>query len=257
MTQISRRQWLAGVALAAAGCGRYVIKPPTPAAQIPPSATSQPIPGEHFYVTVFGSQSIPKVPRYTHTWATVVHLSEAPGTALECHTISWMPATLDIRPWIFRVEPGVNLDLHSTIKLMLDNRERVSQWGPYECRPRLYERLLVQKAFLESGRIGYQCIDTVGEAARKGNGSDCIHAISDSDPIYDRTYYRLSRFGEAGSEFIVEELMTRNALLSPQTLEWLNERLGLTRYPIVRRTYLDSWQSRRDNRQRGRRAVSP
>jgi hypothetical protein len=249
MTLLSRRQWLAGLALAAAGCGRNALRPPTPAAQIPPNPTSVPSPGEHFYITVFGSESTPKVPRYTHTWATIAHLSEGPGCAFEYHTISWMPATLDIRPWRFQVEPGVNLDLHFTLKMVLGQRERVSQWGPYECRPSLYHRFLVQKAFLESGQVGYQCIDTVGEAARLGNGCDCIHAITDADPQFSRSYYPLSRFGEAGSEFIVEQLMTRGPLLSPQPQDWLNEHLGLTGYPIVRRTYLDSRSSRRAHRQ--------
>jgi hypothetical protein len=249
MIQLSRRQWLAGVALASAGCGRNALRPPTPAAQIPPNRTSLPGPGEHYYVAVFGSESTPKVPRYTHTWATFVYLREPPECAFEVHTISWMPATLDIHPWDFRPEPGVNLDLHFTIKMVLGHRERVSQWGPYECRPELYRRFLVQKAFMESGQVGYQCIDTVGESARQGDGCDCIHAITDMDPQFGRSYYRLSRFGEAGSEFIVEQLMTRGVLLNPQPQDWLNERLGLTGYPILHRTYLDSRSARRAHRQ--------
>jgi hypothetical protein len=236
MIQLSRRQWLAGVALASAGCGRNALRPPTPAAQIPPNRTSLPGPGEHYYVAVFGSESTPKVPRYTHTWATFVYLREPPECAFEVHTISWMPATLDIHPWDFRPEPGVNLDLHFTIKMVLGHRERVSQWGPYECRPELYRRFLVQKAFMESGQVGYQCIDTVGEAARTGDACDCIHAISDADPQFGRYHYPLSRFGDEGSEHLVGRMMASGALLGPQNHDWLNERLGLAGYPIVRRT---------------------
>ena len=36
----------------------------------------------------------------------------------------------------------------------------------YEGRPRFYRRFVVQKQFLESGTVGYQCVDNVGEAAR-------------------------------------------------------------------------------------------
>jgi hypothetical protein len=241
MRPFTRRQWLVAAAAAAAavagGC-RTPKRPDTPAAQIPPSAQQGPIPGHHFYITVFGSQSVPKVPRYTHTWATVAHAVEGPNCDFEYHTISWMPANLKIRPFSRHPEPGVNLDLHTTVKVMLDNRERVAMWGPYECRPRLYERLLVQKQFMESGRVGYQCIDAWGEAAREGNACDCIHAITDADPEFDRRNYPLRRYGQAASEYLVEQIWTRDALLSPgQTHEWVAERMGLNGYPIERKVY--------------------
>src|SRR4029077_5181150 len=108
---------------------------------------------------LFASQSTPKIPRLTHSWGTVIHLTdqgEGQPPKIESQTISWLPATLKIRAWIFRVEKGTNLGLHETLRYALANGERVSQWGPYECRPRLYYRFLVQKEFLESGRIGYQ-----------------------------------------------------------------------------------------------------
>ena len=79
-----------------------------------------------------------------------------------------MPATLDIRPLSLHIEPGVNLELHETLRYALDTGEHIAQWGPYECRPELYYRTVVQKDFLESGAMGYQCIDTIGEAGRTG-----------------------------------------------------------------------------------------
>jgi hypothetical protein len=112
--------------------------------------------------------------------------------ALEAHTISWLPATLDIRPLRLSVEPGVNLDLHETIAYALSNGERVSVWGPYECRPSFYRRFRAQKDFIESGRVGYQCEDNFGEAARTGDGCDCIHAVSDLDPSTAATTTRSS-----------------------------------------------------------------
>src|SRR4029077_4173862 len=114
-------------------------------------------------------------------------------------TISWLPATLEVRTWNFHTEKAVNLDLHETLRTVLANGERVSQWGPYECRPNLYNRFLVQKEFLDSGRIGYQAVDTVGESARKGDGCDCIHAMTDMDPMLSRNHYSLIRYGDSAT----------------------------------------------------------
>src|SRR3954467_1812332 len=160
----------AAIILAGSGCASLAKKPPTPAAQITAreaAAITAP-PGERYFVLVFGSQSTPKKAKYTHTWSTVVKVNGCGGPggpAVEEHTISWMPASLDIHPTSFRVEPGANLKLHFTIEEMLRHDERVSVWGPYEVSPGFYHRFLTQKGFLESGVIGYQCIDAVGEAA--------------------------------------------------------------------------------------------
>jgi hypothetical protein len=100
-------------------------------------------------------------------------------------------------------------------------------------------RFLVQKQFLDSGAVGYQCIDNIGEAARCGNGCDCIHAITDMDPDFQRNYYRLTRFGQAGSEFIVRQLFDRDLLVMKQMHPWLEGPLGLCHYPIRHRVYRD------------------
>ena len=236
-----RRAVLVLLACTAAGCaGRSQSL--SPVQDLPPEAIpNDPVPGERYYILVFGSQSTPKVPRYTHTWASVVKTLEAPGCApqvAEVHTISWMPASLDIHPWRFTPEPGRNLELHETVRMALGFHEHVALWGPYEVRPRGYRRFLLQKAFMESGRVGYQCIDTVGEGAN-GSGCDCIHAITDMDPQFDRGFYPLSRFGEAGSRFIVRQLFERNLLVSEDTHSWLDGPLGLCRYPIIHRVYRD------------------
>src|SRR5947208_1670392 len=85
---------------------------PKPAA--PAFSYAQPA-GERYYCLVFSAQSTPKLPRYTHTWVTVVRAAEREPDcqpALDAQTISWMPAAIDIRPLDLFVEPGVNLDLH-------------------------------------------------------------------------------------------------------------------------------------------------
>jgi hypothetical protein len=196
-------------------------------------------PNERYYVLIFGSQSTPKVPRFVHSWGTVVKVTDQPDGAapkIESHTISWYPSTMKVRPWRFWVEDGTNLDLHSTIDVVLRHHERVSMWGPYETWHGLYRRFLVQKQFMESGEVGYQCIDTVGEAPRDGAGCDCIHAMSDMDPIFDRRRYPLTYFGEAASRNIVRQVRERPILIHPdQTHDWLIPALGLDCYPIIRR----------------------
>jgi hypothetical protein len=240
---MSRRAWLCGaLALLAAGCGLRAVRPPTPAAYLDRATLNYAAPGERFYVIVFASQSIPRRPAYSHTWATVARAVDCPGQcpSLEAHTISWLPAKLDIQPLRLSVEPGVNLGLHESMVYAIGNGERVSMWGPYECRPSFYRRFLIQKAFVESGRIGYQCDDNCGEAARTGDGSCCNHAVTDMDPEYGRENYPLIWFGDPASEHVVNRLHERGSLLHPEVEhDWLIEALGLNAYCIVRRHYQD------------------
>jgi hypothetical protein len=242
---MNRRDFLGTLAIPfCAGCAEVAVRPATPARYLDVRGLEEPPPGEHFFVTVFGSQSSPKLPRFSHTWATMIHLTER-GVGCEPrikpHTISWVPATLIVRVWRFRPEQGMNLGLHETIAWTLGNGERISQWGPYECRPRVYLRFVTQKAFLDTGKIGYQCVDDIGESARQGNGCDCIHAITDMDPEYSRSRYPLTRFGESASRYIVEQMWERNMLIHIEvTHDWLNGPLGLDRYPIIHRRFPDA-----------------
>jgi hypothetical protein len=225
-----------------AGCAALAKKTPTPAADLDTLALASipPPPGERYYLLVFGSQSTPKRAKYTHTWATVVKVTDEPGVAptVEQHTISWMPATLDIHPLRFRVEPGVNLDLDTSMREMLSHDETIAMWGPYQIARGPYLRFLTQRQFLESGTVGYQCIDTVGEAARTGGGCDCIHAITDLDPIYARGRYPLAFNGIGAARHVVHEVMIRPVIYDPPTThDWLIPVLGLDKYPIERRQY--------------------
>jgi hypothetical protein len=237
------RLWL-GMALAATSCGcaASAVRPPTPAAEVRVADLERDPapPNEHYYLLVFGSQSQPLRPKYTHSWVTNVRVVDnGPGQppTVEASSISWMPATLDIHPLRFRVEPGVDLDLCATIRMARGNGERISMWGPYEIRPGLYRKFLIQKDFMDSGRVGYQCIDTVGEA-RRGTGCDCIHAVTDCDAEYDRQEYPLSRFGDRASEHMVRQVMERGGVInSCATHDWLLGPLGIADCPIVRRTY--------------------
>ncbi|HEY8504852.1 MAG TPA: hypothetical protein VIL46_09740 [Gemmataceae bacterium] len=211
------------------------------------AAAADCVPAVHqrYFVLIFGGETRPKLPRYTHTWGTLVRATPCgptPGSyALEVHTISWLPASLEIRPWVLRAEPGVNLDLHTTIRYCLANGEVVSLWGPYEVIPpygeRIYARAMEQVARLESGRVLYKAIDPdIGR--RHENISDCIHAITDIDVYTRRTYYsEWLRFGDDASQFIVTNLVERGRIDPCVTHPWVASALGLDAYPIVRRPH--------------------
>ena len=52
------------------------------------------------------------------------------------------------------------------------------------------------------------------------------------DPLFERGYYRLTRFGFSGSRFIVRQVFERDLLISEETHPWLETPLGLCHYPI-------------------------
>ena len=226
------------------GCRHLPVlkRPPTPAAALTnEELEAVPVPpGERYYLLLFGSESVPKRAVLTHTWGTVVRVPPpaADGTppAVEAHTISWMPRTLVIRPFRLSVEPGVNLDLPATMDLVTGQQQRVTLFGPYEVRPSLYRRALVQKAYLEAGSIGYQGFDLIGEAGRRGNGSNCIHALTDTDPKLGRAGYLTAGNGGYSTGFIRDRLVKREAILVPATThDWLLPALALDPATLRRR----------------------
>ena len=156
---------------------------------------------------------------------------------IESYTISWLLATLDVHLHRHHIEEGVNLGLRETMDYVLAHGEHVSQWGPYECTPELYFRFLAQKEFLDSGQVGYQAVDEAGEAAHKGNGCNCIHALTDMDPRFARDHYPLIRYGVSAMAHFVKECRRRGFFTDPgQTQGWVNEWLGVDSYALKQRS---------------------
>src|SRR4051794_7833216 len=154
---------------------------------------------ERYYAMIFGSQSSPKLLRYTHTWATFIRVvgegNDPGGYQVYQHTISWLPASLNVRTWSPVPEKGVNLDLGPTIDAVLKNGEHVTMWGPFEMLPEVYERSLRVKAILDSGVAEYRAIST----PRNLLVSDCIHAVAAVVPVFGRGHYPLIRVGKPAS----------------------------------------------------------
>src|SRR5438067_2095304 len=113
----------------ACGCAATANRPQSPATTLSARKlllTPAP-PNARYYILVFGSQSTPPRPRHAHSWATAVKVNNVGACPqLVVDTISWYPADLRIDPLNFRVEAGVNLELHFTIEEVLRHDERVS-----------------------------------------------------------------------------------------------------------------------------------
>jgi hypothetical protein len=189
--------------------------------------------GERYYAMIFGSQSSPKLLRYTHTWATFIRVvgegDDPRSYQVYQHSISWLPASGVIRVLSPVPEQGVNLDLHATLDAVARDGESVTMWGPFEMRPEIYERSLRIKAILDSGAAQYRAISTPRDLLV----SDCIHAVAAIDPVFGRGHYPLIRIGKPASRFIARQVMTRSVFDQYQTHAlWLVPRLGLDRYPI-------------------------
>ena len=188
---------------------------------------------ERYYAMIFGSQSSPKLLRYTHTWATFIKATgegnDPNAYALEYNTISWLPATLEVkvfRPW---PEPGVNLDLYQTLRAMNANGESVTMWGPFIVGPEVYQRSLWVQSIIASGAPRYRAISGPGNLLV----SDCIHAVAAVDPDFGRGHYPLIRIGKPASRFIARQVVTRSVFDQYHThASWLIPWLGLDRYPI-------------------------
>lgn len=183
---------------------------------------------EYYYAIVFGSQSHPKVLRYSHTWATFVRAvgtgSDLSTYALEEVTISWLPASLVVRVLAHEPEPGVNLGPYETIRYVQSNRENITAWGPFAVTPLLYQRALAQAARLRSGTVRYRALS----GPRDLSFSDCIHAVADVDPQLGRGSYPLIRVGTSASRYIAMNVRTRSLMDQERDDNaWLVQRIGL------------------------------
>jgi hypothetical protein len=188
---------------------------------------------DHYFLLIFGSQSSPKVLRRTHTWATFVKaVGEGPdfsNYALEVNTISWLPASLNVKVWNPRPEKGVNLDLVQTLNFVYSEGESVTMWGPFVIGQQVYERSLAVRQVAESGDAQYRAISNRQDMLI----SDCIHAVAAVDPILGRNHYPLIRIGKPASRYIARQIMTRSLFDQYQyENSWLVSRLDLCRYPI-------------------------
>ncbi|HEY7425456.1 MAG TPA: hypothetical protein VH682_14590 [Gemmataceae bacterium] len=189
----------------------------------------------HCYMLIFAAQTHPKIPRLTHTFGTIVKVTDAPpGSAapcLEVYTISWLPRTLKVHPYRLHDEPGRNLTLEETLSWAFDNHMDVSEWGPYAIEPNFFARVYNEYARIERGEFRYKAIDPRQRGART---TDCIHAVTDIDQLDSRNTYPFLRSGDAATRKFVRVLRELGRLMvPPDDVSWLDAALGLDRYPVL------------------------
>jgi len=217
---------------------------------VPPPQTVVPPPVRYFAL-VFGSESVPKRGKYSHTWYTIVKATpksdlktdyDPQGNQIKyydllAHTISWMPRSLNVRVLKLRAECGVNMALHPTIRYCRSQGECLAMWGPYEVNPlvaeELYDKSVKQIARLNSGRVLYKAVDPDGVT----NICNCIHAVTDLDGPGRRSRYdEVRRYGFDASVYLTGVMARANRIDTSVTHDWVAEALELDQYRIQRRT---------------------
>lgn len=187
---------------------------------------------ERVYLLVFAAQAEPAKPRTSHSFVTVVRAqqdgSDMRHWKIDNYTISWLPATGNIQQFR-RPEPGRNFGLAETLRWAEGQSARVTLWGPYEVDPELLVYAQRQIVVLESGRIDYRMLDSL----TRPRAVNCIHAVSDMLPGEPMNSGRA--FGESASAELVQYLgpWIKN---NGRTNDWLLDRLGLSNYPLQRRS---------------------
>lgn len=197
------------------------------------TAPSSVVAADCYYMLIFSAQKCGNPAKYAHSFGAFVKVKDRDRCQgphdLEITGISWLPQTLDVHPYRRRPETGVNLELHATVQWCLDNRTRVSVWGPFEIDKELYRRATIRRDLLEGNTVLYRAID---KGARP-LVVDCMHALSGVD-VDPGIYHTRSAHGDIASYFVLCHLQ-RWIVDPPHTHEWVYEMLCLDQYPIVRR----------------------
>jgi len=194
---------------------------------------------DSYYLIVYAAQRAPTTPRFSHTFATVVKVTERGTDRSKCkveeHTISWIAKTKEIVLARAKSEPGANLSLRESLRLAASLDEKISMWGPFEIKKELYDRALKQIDLLESDKVQYKALDV---RFRPETAINCIHAVSDLDTdegLLDTG----AACGEVASRMVALHL--RRWIIRPETTHaWVIKRLGLEDYAITRRIW-DEW----------------
>jgi hypothetical protein len=195
-----------------------------------------------YYVVVFGAESRPMRPKFSHSWATFIRVPgdcpcrpPAVEESLEWFTISWMPYKIELTPNRLLPEPGTNLDLTATFDAVLSHCEHIATFGPYQIDDWLYCRAKGFLRELQSGAVRYKTIDTGYKPLKASN---CIHALTSFDREHVRVRIGRTNFGEVASYFVTETY--RPHIIGPGQVHcWIADLLGLGRYPIQWRTLDD------------------
>jgi hypothetical protein len=196
---------------------------------------------DSYYVVVFGAESKPQRPKYSHSWATFVHVCGddvcGPPTAdaaIEWFTISWLPCKVELTPNRPFAETGRNFDLPTTFDIALAECESVWGFGPYEIDCRLYKEAHAHYCRLQSGRVRYKTLDWERDPRRVSN---CIHALTVFIPFHFRVHVGRVNYGAVASWDVTRSY--ERYIICKNQVCWVADALGLAQYPIKWRTWDD------------------
>jgi hypothetical protein len=203
--------------------------PADPVAPVPPTIQTR------YFFILYGGQSLPFKPKTAHTWATFVKTTpDAAGViGAESFTISWLPATGEVKPWKCRAETGKNFSIEETFAIATEQNDRVSMWGPFEIDATRYELAVIQRQFLESGAVRYRAIDSF---TRNIWIEHCVHAVTYADPILKQIVQPVIQVGEPGTSRLAARYLRSGAFIGGAvTHDWVLQAIGADRYPVIRR----------------------
>jgi hypothetical protein len=189
---------------------------------------------DYYFMTVYGAQRpVINRPRYAHTWATFIKVS-GQGHDLRTYraysfTISWMPRTLEVNPLDFRAEPGINLTLKDTIAYCDRIRSEISQFGPYQVQPELWNQAFRRFDRLERRELMYRASDILNRPNREPEVTNCIYAVLDMDSRNPAFRPVTLGFGNIGSAFVARQLSCY--IIEPRrTYPWVSDMIGVCNY---------------------------
>jgi len=188
---------------------------------------------ESYYMIVFASQHPDNQPKYSHTFAAFLQVTEGAGDKhmLETATISWLPATGNVEMVRLRPEPGKNFGLQETFDWAAKRQAPVSAFGPYRIKKELYESARRQVKKLASGAVLFKAAPLI---RAEDAVSNCIRAVCDLDIVKEPLMTGTAR-GEEASSLIVR--LFRPWIIRAEPIPtWAAERLGLTKHKIAFRT---------------------
>jgi hypothetical protein len=188
--------------------------------------------GDLHYMMVFSAQGAWNVPSRSHTFAVFARLVTCGPCRLEYHTLSWMPADMEVRAGRLLPQAGRNLDVATTVAWAARQGDRVSMWGPFRIRPELYELALRRIAELERGQVAYKAMDW---GYRPDLAVDCIRAVSGIDMSRGLLMTDIAH-GDRASYLVLMHL--RPWIIDPCTIHpWVSRALGLDRYAVVQQNW--------------------
>jgi hypothetical protein len=206
--------------------------------------------GQAHFLVLFSSGRPNTSPRHTHCFATLLRAWGLGGRVehynLEEQTISWLPRGLQVRVTSLLPEPGVNLELHTTLRHLHALDQQIWQWGPFAINPLLYDRAVAQVQRLSKGEVRYKSVDdsfppgsNSGGASPRfppGKVSNAFHAISDLAVEIPRPRIAPAAWGEMSGRLLCIHL--RPWLVQPDEVHfWVAAKLGLHEWPVVPRGF--------------------